>query len=301
MTQRANGNWEARLVRGMALPGIAPDVSDALVAALGALGCEAEFGLDLLENPASMPRPTHGQGDQWLRQCYSLCQRLVRLGAEVEVATQSYLAALTVAEDRFAGASASHDAWAARFDATPDVWWPPEDANTTAGEPLELWLRRAGYSYRHCVTLGLPAHFEALSETLHLVLHALGTLPPRGILTRASLALGLETLASAFQGDLIPHHVLDLDARHVGLLTGIITLAQLNGTAAGLDADLAWARGELARARAALTQGTSPSGIPTGALTSKTGNLWARQLVAEWEHTLAQLEALAVPTRVTRG
>jgi hypothetical protein len=324
MAMQANGNWEARLVRGMALPGIAPDVCDALVTALGALGCEAEFGLNLVAITATAPRPTHDQGDQWLRQCYGLCQRLVRLGADVEVATQGYLAALGQSADPFAVSSASRDAWAARFDAAPDVWWPPENASAPAGEPIEVWLRRAGYSYRHCVTLGVPAHIEALGETLHLVLHALGTLPPGGILTRASLALGLETLAAAFQGDLIPHHLLDLDAWHVGLLTGISTLAQLNG-AADLNADLAWARGELARARAALTQRgpdasfnrgpdasfnrgpdipvwqANGSGTSSHPLPSTTGNLWARQLVAEWEHTLAQLEALVAPTHIRHG
>jgi hypothetical protein len=301
MVKQAFGNWEARLVRGMALPGIAPEVCDALVTALGALGCEAEFGQELLAISTTMPLPTHTQGEQWLRQCYGLCQRLVRLGADVEVATQSYLAALAQGADPFAVSAASRDAWAAQFDAAPDVWWPPEDASAPAGEPIEVWLRRAGYSYRHCVTLGLPAHIEALGETLDLMLHALRTLPPGGILTRTSLALGLETLASAFQGDLLPHHLLDLDARHVGLLTGISTLLHLTGAAADLGADLAWARGELERARAALTRRGPAGGRPTRPLPSTTGNLWAKQLVADWEHTLAQLESLVVPTQARRS
>ncbi|MBA3827030.1 MAG: hypothetical protein H0X24_24450, partial [Ktedonobacterales bacterium] len=72
--QTANA-WDARLVRGLTTPGVGAEVCDALVASLGALGCEAEYGLGLLGISASLPHPTHAQGDGWLRQCYGLCAR----------------------------------------------------------------------------------------------------------------------------------------------------------------------------------------------------------------------------------
>lgn len=295
------GAWDSRLVRGMALPGIAPETGDALVTALGALGCEAEYGIDLLHSNATLPRPTQSQGDHWLRQCYGLCQRLIRLSAEYEVAAQSYLTALErldgqVAVLPTAQAGASRDSWSAQFDATPDVWWPERGDIALAGEPWDFWLRRAGYSYRHVVTVGLTEHLEALSDALHLVLHALHTLPPGGVLTHASLALGLHMLSATFEGDLIPHHMLDIDDRHVGLLTGIAAIARLQTGSASLPTDIAWARGELERARVILASGRNGPGRTTRPITSVTGNLWAQQLVAEWTTTVALLESLRVAT-----
>jgi len=306
MIMQDAGAWDGRLVRGLSMPGIAPEVSEALVTALGALGCEAEFGLALLRVSDEVPRPTHAQGEQWLRQCYGLCQRLVRLSADFEVASQAYLAALdqwAVQASKTAAAAAqldrSRDSWGAQFDATPDVWWPERGDIAVENEAQDFWLRRAGYSYRHIVNIGLAAHLEALAEALNLVLHALRTLPPGGVLTRASLALGLETLSATFEGDLIPHHMLDLDARHVGLQTGILTIARLDPSTADLAADVAWARGELERARATLLGSRNGPGRVTRPLTAVTGNLWQKQIVTEWERTVALLEALrvAVPQR----
>jgi hypothetical protein len=292
------GTWDGRLVRGMTLPGIAPEVCDALVTALGALGCEAEFGVELLARNTVLPRPTHAQGDRWLRQCYGLCQRLIRLSAEYEVAAQGYLTALeqVAARSDLKPANGRHrrDSWAAQFDATPDVWWPERGDIAPGGEGWDFWLRRAGYSYRHVVTIGLTTHLEALSDALHLVLHALRTLPPGGVLTLDSLALGLHTLSATFEGDLIPHHMLNIDDRHVGLLTAITAIARLDAGSASLPADIAWARGELERARAVLRGGRNGPGRATRPITSVTGNLWAKQLVAEWESIVALLESLRV-------
>ena len=191
---------------------------------------------------------------------------------------------------------ASIDAWSVRFDATPDVWWPERGEVTTDSEPIEVWLRRAGFAYRHTVSVGLPGHVEALTDSLNFLLHALQTLPPRGVLTRISLLLGLQAISGEIEGDLIPHHIRDLDQRHVGLLTGIETIARLAMRASNaVESDIVWARGELGRARMALG-GKTQHGV-TGArvtrlLSHPTGNLWARQLVAEWEHTVTQLEAI---------
>lgn len=288
-----------RLVLGFEMSDVREETRALLVTALGALGCEAEFGLGLLQTPLTRPQPTHAEGEQWLRQCYLLGQRLVRTSTEAQVAIQSYLGALAAAElDRPSLASdvAVHltlsDAWGARFDATPGVWWPEQGAVAIEREPIELWLRRAGFGYRHIVTIGLPTHLEALDHTLGLVMHALRTLPPGGVVTRDAIAISLMTLSTEIEGDLVPHHLRDLDARHVGLLTGIATLLRLTPRAgASLGADLAWARGELARARALLPDQPQQPGSATRPLTYQTGKLWARQLVADWERTLAQLEA----------
>lgn len=127
--------WDMRLVRGFEMPGVPEETRTLLVTALGALGCEAEFGLSLLQTPLARPQPTRAEGEQWLRQCYLLGQRLVRASAEAQVAIQSYLGMLAAAElDRSSPATAAvvrpemSDAWGARFDATPGVWWPVQGA-----------------------------------------------------------------------------------------------------------------------------------------------------------------------------
>ncbi len=301
MVWQMTSAWDARLVRGLAMAGIGAEASDALVTTLGALGCEAEYGLGLLGISAALPQPTHTQGDGWLRGCYSLCARLVRLSADFEVAVQTYLHALG-ALGSAAASPPTHrprDSWTARFDDTPNVWWPERGDIAPPGEPLEFWLRRAGYAYRHIVTLGLPAHFETLAEALGTLLHALNTLPPGGVLARASLALGIETLAATFAGDLIPHHIVDMDARHPGLLTGLTTIAQLAPAENALAADITWARGELASAQQPLRGGQNGNGRVTRPLPSTTGSLWARQIITEWETTVAQLEALHVPAHAS--
>lgn len=128
-------------------------------------------------------------------------------------------------------------------------------------------------------------------------MHALRTLPPGGVVTRDAIAISLMTLATEIEGDLVPHHLRDLDARHVGLLTGIATLLRLTPLAgASLRADIAWAQGELARARTMLADQPPASGSATRPLSYQTGKLWARQLVTDWERTLAQLEAMPVPS-----
>ncbi|MBA3823917.1 MAG: hypothetical protein H0X24_08480, partial [Ktedonobacterales bacterium] len=219
------------------------------------------------------------------------------LSADFEVAAQTYLHALEGLASAPSPASQRHalDAWSARFDETLDVWWPERGDIAPPGEPLELWLRRAGYAYRHIVNLGLPAHFETLAEALGTLLHALRTLPPGGVLARASLALGIETLAATFAGDLVPHHIADMDARHPGLLTGLTTIAQLTPAENALPSDISWARGELVRAQQPLRSGQNGTGRVTRPLPSTTGSLWVRHIITEWEQTVAQLEALNVP------
>jgi hypothetical protein len=268
--------WEARLESGLRLPGIAPEITNALITALGDLGCEAEFGLRLTGISAAIPHPTRAQGEAWLQQIAAFGQRLARVAERFHVAAGSIIAMV--------GSNAD----------VAEPWWPATGAVAPTGEPIDIWLRRAGFPLRHIVSIGLPEHVEALTEALDEVLHALHTLPPSGVVTHATLAAGLDTLATAFGGDLIPHHVRDLDATHAGLVTGALTIARLPLAASSIEGDLRWAEGELARARM-LIGGTARITHP---LPGTTGNLWAQRLIREWEHTLAILgtirtEALA--------
>ncbi len=313
MQYGTGSEWDRRLVRGVTGAGAPAEASDALIAALGGLGCEAEFGLALLHATAREPRPDHALGEQWLRQCLGVCQRVARIAAELELAVQSYTDALLRVEPSLVALARGEefvrdlperqdDDWTAQFDDVPDVWWPESGAVALGSEPIELWLRRAGFPYRHAVTLGLPEHVEVLADALGLALHALHTLPPRGVITRASLYLGLQALTAEFGGDLVPHHLADIDTRHVGLATGVTTLLRLGKEPASLAGDIAWARAELDRARALLADDT-PYGAKSRAtrpLTRRTGNLWARQLVGEWERTLATLESLRGATPIVR-
>jgi len=307
------GSWDLRLVRGLASMGMSEEntveMTDSLVTVLGALGCEAEFAQHFLYPAATVASPTKAQAEHWLQQLYYLCQRLLRLASDFEVAVQVYLHALVALEPSLADtatesdAPSSQDSWSARFDATPSVWWTECGDVSLGGEPIELWLRRAGFPYRHCIAVALPQHVDEVGTILNTLLHALQTLPPRGILTRQALYLGLQSLANDLTADMVPHHLLDIDASHVGLLTGIATVLQLGkqNAAESLAGDITWAHGELVGARAALQgQSTLQRGRITRPLATSTANLWASQLVREWEQTVAQLQSMQQPLVPTR-
>lgn len=304
MQTRKLDPWDVRLLRGFAVAGVSEEARGELVAALGALGCEAEFGLALLRTPATLRRPLPRQGEQWLRQVQRLSRRLVTQSEAFQLAAQGYLAALaasTAAPERpTMPVAVTRDAWGQRFDATPGVWWPERGAVALQAEPAEYWLRRAGFPLRHSVSVGLPEHLETLENTLALLLHALHTLPPSGVVSREALAISLITLATDLQGDLVPHHLLDMDPRHIGLVTACATLLRLRAPdATDLTSDIAWAQGELNRARAHLA--VSATGSVTRPLTRPTNKLWAREVVADWERTLARLEALRAEQHAAAG
>ncbi len=295
---RTLDQWDQRLMQGFVMPGVPEDTRALLVTALGALGCEAEYGVSLLRVPLHTPRPTRVEGEQWLRQILHLSQRLTRVSIEVEVAVQSYLGALALVDQRRdvatpTGTHLAADDWSTRFDATPGTWWPAAGAIMIEREPIEIWLRRAGFAYRHTVTMGLPDHIESLDQTLTFIMHALRTLPPGGVLTRDALAISLLTLSTEIEGDLVPHHLHDLDARHVGLMTGIAAMLRLTPPmGAKISADVAWSRGELRRVRATAVDHHERHGGTTRPLSESKGGNWAGQLVAEWESIIAVLEGL---------
>lgn len=281
----ASGGWETRLPAALRLRSIPADVQGREVAALGAVGVEAEFFLRLLRDFPGRGPYTHAHGTALLMQLEAWAYRLIAAGAALEVATQGYLAALDAAipELRVAGDEA-------------DVWWPPLPPLTLGGEPLELRLRRCGFAYRHVVAVQLASTVETLAEHLAQFLQALLTLPPAGVLPAVTIYAGLSELTATLQGYLIPYQLVGRDTRTLGLLPAIARLRQLDATdPPTLASDIAWAQAQYAAARSALARARTtshatreiagigaaarPAPLPPGAL-------------REWQATIAALEVL---------
>jgi hypothetical protein len=297
----AGTGWDARLYPGLHLAALPQDTSDALAQALGTLGVEAEYFLELTRSlgepapPGAMPRE---RGERFLLAADASARRLLALAQPLELATQAYVSAL---ERPTSGP---------RQDGG-DVWWPATEAEFALGEPLELSLRRCGFSYRHAVAAHLAPNVEAIGEYLHLVLHALNTLPPPGIVPHATLSSGLSEIAATLQSHIIPHHIADLSRDVPGLLSGIPRLYELDAAeGAILSADLEWARAQLAAARAEAQRlkeqprsaaGRQPGGLMgmmrralggAPAATRATPAAWLAATEREWAETIAALQAI---------
>jgi hypothetical protein len=263
--------WDLRLYAGLRVPCVQAEVRDALARALGDTGVEAEHILALMTNFVRVAPPTKKTGDAFLLGLEAACQRLRRVALALEIATQSYLAAL---ESGYPSARLT--------EAQEDVWWPPFAGYTLSGEPLELRLRRCGYAYRHVVATHLASNVEAVAEHMALILHALATLPPAGVLPASALYTGLSELTSTLQGYVIPHHVTDLNEATPGLLTGIARLRTLTLTDdSSLDGDIAWARAQL----------TFANQLHAGSAGPRVGQ-WAQSAAREWQGTISALEAM---------
>ncbi|HEY7984680.1 MAG TPA: hypothetical protein VID73_10965, partial [Ktedonobacterales bacterium] len=199
----ASSRWETRLYPGLHLALLPHETGDALAQALGTLGVEAEYFVELARTFSAPPAPgatPRERGDRFLHAAGASARRLMALAQPLELATQAYLGALR--RPAALGMSALTD--------DGDVWWPTEQAEFTLAEPLELSLRRCGFSYRHAVAAHLAPNVEAMGEYLHLVLHALNTLTPPGIVPHATLSNGLSEIAATLQSHVIPHHIADL-------------------------------------------------------------------------------------------
>jgi hypothetical protein len=287
--------WETRLYPGLHLAALPQEVADTLAQALGTLGVEAEYFLGLpglLEEPLTPGTAAREQGERFLLAAAASGHRLLALAQPLELATQAYVSALD-RPSRGGGRAADGD-----------VWWPTEQDEFTLREPLELSLRRCGFSYRFAVAARLTANVEAIGEYLHLVLHALNTLPPPGIVPNATLANGLSEIAATLQSHIVPHHIGDLSSDVPGLLSGITGLSELDATeGASISKDLDWARAQLASARAEAERlkaqhgrgglggmmrrafGGSASGRGTPAV-------WLAAAEREWMDTIAALQAI---------
>ena len=306
--------WDERLYPGLGVQAAPAEVWTALAQALGALGVEAEHFLGVVSRftrggPASPA--TREDGDAFLWQLDGSARRLAGGAQGFELAAQPYLAALESANPavRAPGAAGS-----AGEDEQAEPWWPADRVASPVGEPLELALRRCGYAYRHVAAAHLAANVEAIGEYLALLLHALRTLPPAGVLPLPALYAGLYELTATFQGHIVPHHLADLSPDQPGLVSGIALLRRLDAAEdRTIEADLAWARGQMAELEqmAAALPGPRPapprpSGwkpladlfhrgsarLSNGASTAVTPRAWAEDARRQWRETIAALEAL---------
>jgi hypothetical protein len=294
----ASTGWETRLYPGLHLAALPQEVADALAQALGMLGVEAEYFLGLpalLEEPPARGGATREQGERFLLAAAASGHRLLALAQPLELATQAYVSTL---ERPSRGGGRGADG---------NVWWPAEKDEFTLREPLELSLRRCGFSYRFAVAARLTANVEAIGEYLHLVLHALNTLPPPGIVPHATLANGLNELAATLQSHIVPHHIGDLSADVPGLLSGITALSELDASeGASINKDLEWAHAQLASARAEAERlkaqpgrGAGRGGLGGmmrrafgGASGRGTPAVWLAAAEREWQDTIAALEKI---------
>ncbi len=274
----ANGaGWEQRLYTGLRMASVPGEVRAALANALGELGVEAEFFLLLINNFPGGGAPSRVRGESFLGRLEAAARRLVRTADTLEVATQGYLTALEADDPGIRNAAAE-----------ADPWWPPAPDFEITGESIELRLRRCGFAYRHVVAAYLAANIEAIATHLSLVLHALSTLPPAGVLPTSSLYQGLYELYSAFQGYLIPQHIVHADTQTPGLLTGIARLRALDAQEdTSLQSDLAWAETQLAATQTFLhTQHISAA-----------QRQWALAAAQEWQETINLLKTVREPAR----
>lgn len=285
------GGWERRIYAGVQLPGVPADVRQSLARALGAVGVEAEHFLELLAAFPGPEGPSPERGARFLDQLQAFAQRLIGGANALELATQSYLTALEAA-GQLSGVGAA------------EPWWPTFSGYTVGGEPMELRLRRCGYSYREAVLARLGPTVEAIGEQMALFLHALSTLPPAGILSAPVVAQGLDDLTDAMQGDVVPHLIRDVSDDFPGLLSAIERLRASGSPggaaeAASLAADLAWARTEYERVIAA-TPATSAKSTRPGLFARLFGasprlnatERWSQSAAHEWRELIAALEAL---------
>ncbi len=271
---QAGSAWERRLYAGLRVACVPAEVRNALAEALGEAGVDAEFFLLLINGSPGAGPFTHATGQALLRRLEVAGQRLCRTASALELATQAYLTAL---EAGYPGVRMEGE--------RAETWWPPFEGYMLPGESIELRLRRCGFAYRHVVAVHLASNLESIAEQLALVLHALETLPPAGVMPITMLYQGLYELSSSLQGYTIAHHITDLNQHTPGLLTGIARLRALDAREdTSLAADITWAHAQYTFARSA------------GRADARG---WAAAAAREWQNTIATLEHLQHQARFT--
>lgn len=275
--------WEGRPLAGLTVASVAPQTRYALVRALGEAGVEAEFFLTLVQSFPPSDQYSHAEGELLLLQLLAAAQRISRVAASLEVATQGYLAELARTNPEVRDASEQDE-----------VWWSAFAGYALEGESLDLRLRRCGFAYRHVVELHLTVSVESIVEQMALTLHALHSLPPAGVVPMRSLYQGLYELSWAWQGDIVQHHLLDLGSQAPGLLTAIARLRTLDSSDdTSIESDLAWVHGQVARLRgAAPVPGRRAAG---GSSVDLAALEWNETIIA-----LEQLQPLSAPSTPTR-
>lgn len=297
-------SWDQRLYPGLRVELVPGETRAALVQAAGALGVEAEHFLGavraFLAPPPGTPR-SREMGERFLWQLEASAGRLRPAAASFELATQAYLTALEAGDPELRRTSS----------AAPDAaepWWPLVEDDESQLASLDLCLRQCGFSYRQAVAARLTSNVEALAEQLSLLLHALGTLPPVGVVPLRALYAGLDELASTFQGHVVPHLLASTSPDKPGLVAGIQHLRELD--AAGdrsIEADLAWAQEQLREVRqlgaqqaAAQPDAARRGGLaglfrraaPQPAAPTSGPRAWVDLAEREWRETISALESV---------
>lgn len=284
----ALAGWETRLASGLAVPGVPTEARSPLVGALGMAGVEAEYLLALarsLHTNTASPAQARTRGEAFLTALEAVGHRLIATARRVELAVQTYLAAL----------AASHADVRAQAEVAPP-WWGPADAALWSGVAVEADLRRHGFSLRQVAGARLGETVEALSERMALTLHALATLPPAGVLPVAALAAGIYQLAELWQDDIADHLVRDLTPTYPGLLTAIARLrAEDASMGSSLDDDLTWAREQCAAAQAVAVQQNQR--VEGSMVTAAERAAMVNESVRAWQETVTLLERLCAGER----
>ena len=316
---QAGIRWDTRIYPGVDVRAVPRETRDQLAQALGTLGVEAEFVLKLVA-PFTRGTPTapatRAEGERFLWQLEASGRRLISAADDLEIATQSYLSSLEADNPALRPPVGRDGTWE---DGLASAWWPAVDTSDVADGPLELALRRCGYAYRHVVAAHLATNVAGIGEQMALVLHALGTLPPAGVLPQSSLYAGLYELSEGLQGHMVPHNLRDVSPEVPGLLTGLALLRRLDATEdRSIEADLAWCRAQLAQIESLAAHQSAASA--TAADTGRRGLLglfrrkpagdprtrgnsaaaFASQATSEWSATIAALEALRQQVGTTR-
>jgi hypothetical protein len=269
----ARSDWESHLYSGLRMAHVPSEVRATLANTLGTMGVEAEYFLSLLATFPGVDRPSHDLADTFLGRLAAAARRVHHTADELEIATQGYLSALETGYPEMRSG-----------DVEPDPWWPTPEDDEVEREPLELRMRRCGYAYRHVVSVYLATNVSALASQMRLLLYTLANLPPAGVLPVGSLYQGLYELSAMFQSYIIPHHIVDLDPKTPGLLTGIERLRRLDTEEdTSLASDLKWAQGQLRSVQDFLnTKSISPA-----------QRQWAMTAASDWQQTLRLLTALS--------
>jgi hypothetical protein len=125
---------------------------------------------------------------------------------------------------------------------------------------------------------------SAIANQMTLLLYALKSLPPAGVLPVGSLYQGLYELSAMFQSYIVPYHIGDRDPKTPGLLTGIERLHRLDAVEdTTLASDRNWAQEQLRSVQDFLnTQRISPA-----------QRQWAMTAASEWQQTIRLLTGLS--------
>ena len=228
--------WETRIYPGVQIARVSLAARAALASALGEAGVEAEYFLAALAVFPGPEQPAPEVAERLYDALEAWAARMPMVASSLEVATQGYLGELDALYADLRDDPTREDS----------VWWGEFSGYSLTGEPLALRLRRCGQSYRAVAESRLAALVEGIGEQMALLLHALASLPPAGVAPLRSLYGGLSELALEMQGDLVPRRIRDLSPDYPGLATTVSRLRVALATPAPIEADIAWAREQLA-------------------------------------------------------